>query len=478
MLDLLIRGGQVITPTGVGRCDVAVQGEKIVGVVLPGSLGDEAAEVIDATGKIVAPGGVEAHTHVGFPHRDRIWGNTTTAGPEDLSLAALWGGTTTMMDFAIATQPGSDDILAAVHTHANLFPGRMYIDYSFHCSFHGPSTTTRNIPRIRELIDAGFPSIKVYTTNHAPRPNRPITMISTGQLVSVMEQAAQHGGIVAIHAEDDEVVQWNYELAREQEEWAWYYLPKIRSNLSEDLAVRRAITVAEHTGAAMYIVHASAREGVDAIAESRAKGHPVDGETILLYCSFNSENYMEHDGMKYHTYPSTKSEDSRLRLWDGLHRGDLNILATDAIGTSYADKIKGRTVVDVQGGNNGIEVRMGVAYSEGVVKQGMSLERYAAITSTNPAKLLGFYPQKGAIAAGSDADIVVIDPSERRTIAMEQLHLGDYNPWEGWEAQGWPTVVTLRGKVMVREGQFMGDPSFGRLIPRKLSSAVLKGPIT
>lgn len=478
MLDLLIRGGQVITPTGVGRWDVAVQGEKIVGVVLPGSLGDEAAEVIDATGKIVAPGGVEAHTHVGFPHRDRIWGNTTTAGPEDLSLAALWGGTTTMMDFAIATQPGSDDILAAVHTHANLFPGRMYIDYSFHCSFHGPSTTTRNIPRIRELIDAGFPSIKVYTTNHAPRPNRPITMISTGQLVSVMEQAAQHGGIVAIHAEDDEVVQWNYELAREQEEWAWYYLPKIRSNLSEDLAVRRAIIVAEHTGAAMYIVHASAREGVDAIAESRAKGHPVDGETILLYCSFTSENYMEHDGMKYHTYPSTKSEDSRLRLWDGLHRGDLNILATDAIGTSYADKIKGRTVVDVQGGNNGIEVRMGVAYSEGVVKQGMSLERYAAITSTNPAKLLGFYPQKGAIAAGSDADIVVIDPSERRTIAMEQLHLGDYNPWEGWEAQGWPTVVTLRGKVMVREGQFMGDPSFGRLIPRKLSSAVLKGPIT
>ena len=146
MLDVLIRGGQVVTPTGVGQWDVAVQGEKIVGVVLPGSLGSEAVEIIDATGKLVVPGGVEAHTHVGFPHRDGIWGDTTTAGPEDLSLAALWGGTTTMMDFAIATQPGSDDVLEAVHTHADLFPGRMYIDYSLHCSFHGPSTTTRNIP--------------------------------------------------------------------------------------------------------------------------------------------------------------------------------------------------------------------------------------------------------------------------------------------------------------------------------------------
>ena len=140
MLDLLIRGGQVVTPTGVGQWDVAVQGEKIVGVVLPGSLGSEAVEVIDATGKVVIPGGVEAHTHVGFPHRDGIWGNTTTAGPEDLSLAALWGGTTTMMDFAIATQPGSDDVLEAVHTHADLFPGadvhRLFIPLQLSRPFH------------------------------------------------------------------------------------------------------------------------------------------------------------------------------------------------------------------------------------------------------------------------------------------------------------------------------------------------------
>ena len=477
MLDLVIKGGQVVTPTGVGYWDVAVKGEKIVGVLMPGSLDDQAIRTIDATGKVVIPGGVEAHTHVGFPHRDSIWGAGVTAGPEDLSLSALWGGTTTMMDFAIATQPGGGDVLEHVHRHTDLFKDRMYIDYSVHCSFHGPSTTIENIPRIKELIAAGFPSIKVYTTNHAPRPNRPITMISTGQLVSVMEQTAEHGGIVAIHAEDDEVVQWNYELAREKEEWAWYYLPKIRSNLSEDLAVRRAIIVAEHTGSAMYIVHTSAREGVDAIAESRSKGFPVDGETILLYCSFNSENYKEPDGMKYHTYPSTKSEMDRLRLWDGLTRGDLNILATDAIGTSYDDKTAGRTVLDVQGGNIGIEIRMGVAYSDGVVKQGMSLERFVAITSTNPAKLLGFYPRKGAIAAGSDADIVIMDPSVNKVLNMKDLHLGDYSPWKGWQVNGWPTVVLLRGKVMVENGSFMGNTSYGKLIPRKIASSVLNGPI-
>ena len=226
----------------------------------------------------------------------------------------------------------------------------------------------------------------------------------------------------------------------------------------------------------MYIVHTSAREGVNAIAESRSRGFPVYGETILLYCSFNSENYKEPDGMKYHTYPSTKSEADRLRLWDGLLRGDLSILATDAIATDYAGKTAGRTVVDVQGGNIGIEIRMGVAYTEGVVKQGMSLERYAAITSTNPAKLLGFYPRKGAIAAGSDADITVIDPSIKKRLSMDDLHLRDYNPWEGWQIEGWPTVVTLRGKVIVEDGEFLGSATDGKLIPRRIDPSVLTRP--
>ncbi len=474
MLDLVIKGAQVVTPGGAGLWDIGIEGEIIASIGLPGTLPEDSKKTIDASGMIAVPGGVEAHTHVGFPHLVQPWGNVT-AGPADLSKAAVWGGTTTMVDFATATVDEQDP-LTAVHEYVALFKQQMYIDYSVHCTYRGPQATAEKISRIGDLITAGFPSVKVFTTNHAPRPNRPVTMVNMGQIKDIMDQTAMHGGIVAIHAEDDEIVQHNYAVFAEKEMWDWFYLPQIRSNLSEDLAVRRVVRLAENTGSAMYIVHTSAKEGVNAIAESRAKGFPVYSETILLYASFNSENYQESDGMKYHTYPATKSEEDRLRLWDGLIKGDVSILATDAIATDYAGKTKGRTVIDVQGGNIGIEIRMGVAYSDGVVKQGMSLERFAAVTSTNPAKLLGFYPRKGAIAVGSDADITIIDPSVKKKLSIKDLHLRDYNPWEGWDIAGWPTTVTLRGKVMVQDGNFMGEPTDGQLIPRKIDSSVLSHP--
>ena len=147
------------------------------------------------------------------------------------------------------------------------------------------------------------------------------------------------------------------------------------------------------------------------------------------------------------------------------------------VGTSYKDKTARKTVVDVQGGNNGIEIRMGVAYTEAVVKQGMSLERYVQITSTHPAKLLGFYPRKGAIAPGSDADITILDPTIKKRLVMRDLHLNDYSPWEAWEVEGWPTTVVLRGKVMVDNGAFMSKPTDGKLVFRKIDSSILTGPI-
>jgi dihydropyrimidinase len=301
-------------------------------------------------------------------------------------------------------------------------------------------------------------------------------MVDTGQLVDIMRETARHGGMVAIHAEDDEVILHNYMRYKEMGKWDWWYLPEIRSNLSEDLSVRRCIGVAEHTGAAMYIVHTSAREGVNAIAEARLRRLPVYGETILLYCSFNSDNYREPDGMKYHTYPGTKSETDRKRLWDGIINGDLQIMATDSIPTDYARKIAGRTVLDVQGGNIGIEVRMGLTYGDGVVKQGMPLQRFVDVTSTNVAKILGLYPRKGVLAPGSDADIVIIDPLVRKKVTVGDLHLRDYTPWEGWDVNGWPTITVLRGKVVVENGKFFGRLTDGKRIPRKIDSSILKGP--
>ena len=180
--------------------------------------------------------------------------------------------------------------------------------------------------------------------------------------------------------------------------------------------------------------------------------------------------------MKYHTYPSLKGEEDHRYLWDGLLRGDLSFTATDSSFTTFLDKLAGRNVVDVRGGNIGIEIRMGVNYTEAVVRRGMSLEDYVAVTSTNAAKLLGLYPRKGAIAIGSDADITIIDPAVKKTLSMADLHLRDYSPWEGWEVEGWPTTVILRGKVMVDNGRLLGAPTDGQLIPRKIDPGVLRRP--
>ena len=487
MLDLVIKGGRVVTPAGVGEWDIWVQGERIVALAMPEASAPETRKTLDATGKIVVPGGIEAHAHIGFPHIPNTW-FAENAGPEEQSRAAIWGGTTTIVDFATAATPEQSDVVRAVQDHMANFQGQTYTDYSAHCNYRG-AVTPEGMAGIKDLISDGFPSFKLFILSpplrqedipvrgQAPQtPVRPGPMIDMGRVSEVMEQLAKHGGVAAIHAEDDEIVRYNYEMARERGLWDFHNIPRIRSKLSEDISVRRVIRVAEHAGAAMYIVHTSAKEGVDAIAEARKRGLPVYGETILLYCSFTSENYKESGGPIYHTYPSQKYEEDRLRLWDGLLNGDLAFVATDSIATTYEGKTAGKTVADAQGGNIGIEIRMGVTYTEGVVKQGMSLERYAEITSTNAAKLLGFYPRKGAIAAGSDADITIIDPSVKKRLSMDDLHLKDYNPWVGWEVAGWPTTVVLRGKVMLEDGRFLGNTADGKLIPRKIDPSVLTGP--
>ena len=234
--------------------------------------------------------------------------------------------------------------------------------------------------------------------------------------------------------------------------------------------------LAARTGAGTYFVHVTAREGLDAIAEARGRGLPVYGEVLTLALSFTCDRYREADGMKYHTYPSLKFPEDQRFLWDGLLRGDLSFTATDSSFTTYLDKIAGRNVVDVRGGNICIEIRMVVNYTEGVVRRGMSLEDYAAVTSTNAAKLLGLYPRKGAIAVGSDADLTIIDPAIKKTLRMADLHVRDYSPWEGWQVEGWPTTVILRGKVMVANGQLLGSPRDGQLIPRKIDPRVLRRP--
>ncbi len=481
MLDMIIKGARVVTPSGVGEWDVGVSGEKIAAVGLPGLLPEENSTIIDAAGKILVPGGIETHAHAAAnvqPGARQLVAGTPNAGPADHSLGAIWGGTTTVIDFAPV--PNEGDLVKGVHDFLLPWQGNAYTDYSTHCIYNNGNTPDA-ISRYGELIAAGFPSVKIFTTDIRPPEGRvnsltPGGKLDAGRLHDVMTQVAKHDGVLAVHGEDDELVMYNYLLAQQRGHWDWHNVHLIHSKDVEDLAFRSVVRLAERTGAGMYFVHVTASDGLDVISEARSKGMAVYGEVLTLALSFNCDRYKEEDGMKYHTYPSLKYEDDRQHLWKGLLRDDLSFTATDSSFTTYLDKIAGRNVVDVRGGNIGIEIRMGVNYTEAVVKQGMSLERYADVTSTNAAKLLGLYPRKGVIAVGSDADFAIIDPSVKKALNINDLHVRDYSPWEGWEVEGWPTTVILRGKVMVDNGQLLGTGDDGQLIPRRINPTVLNRP--
>jgi len=473
MLDLLIRGGQVVTPHGVGHWDVAVEGERIVAVAQPGSLTEDVGRVIDAEGKIVVPGGIDPHVHCAWPIPMPGQPTSLSGPPEQVSRAALFGGTTTLIDFAL-WRPGETLEQSIERRDAEDWRGRCYADYAFHVMLGGeiPPEVLDQIP---EAIQAGFPSVKVFTTDITP--SRRGRKILFGHLWEILQRTARHGGVVAVHGEDDDIVMHMYDRLFREGRVGFEYLPEVHNTLSEDLAFRRVIRLAEHVeGAALYMVHTSAATGVRAIEEARAKGLPIYGETLHHYASYSSEAYRRTNGQIYHTYPSLKGEEDCAALWDGMATGTIGTVATDAICTPLQVKLQGSRIDDTTGGNAGVEPRMGIVYTEGVARRGFSLERFVDLTSANAARILGLYPQKGAIAPGSDADLAILDPSVKRTLRKEDLHETDYSPWEGWEVAGWPVMTLLRGKVVVENGQLLAEPSGGRRVARKVDRRMLGGP--
>ena len=473
MVDILIRGGQVVTPEGVGRWDVGIEGERIVAVAAPGTLPDT-GRVLDATGKIVVPGGVEPHTHLAHYISMYPEDNLHTLGPEDDTRGMAFGGTTCHVDFCFV-RPGGD-LPSVIEQRIARWKGNSYVDYSFHVALIG-ALPIKTFDQITEAIQGGFPSFKVFTTDILPpHPQRPGNRIDFGRIQLAMEKVAAGGGIMAVHAEDHDLVQFNYEKFREEGRMEGANLPLIHNKLSEKLSFRRVITLAEATGAAAYFVHTSAREGVEAVAEARAKGLPIYAETLHHYVSFTAEDYRKPRGFCYHTYPSIKYPEDQAALWDGLLGDSVSTTATDEFPTSLELKLRGTRADNVTGGNLGAEARMGIVFTEGVAKRGMSLPRFVEVTSTNAARILGLYPKKGAIAPGSDADIVFIDPGLSRRLTRDDFHVSDYSPWEGWEIRGWPVTTILRGKVIVEGGRLVGSPGDGRLVPRRIDPAVLRRP--
>jgi dihydropyrimidinase len=474
MLDLLIRGGDVVTPQGVDKWSIGIKGEQIVSVgTEDGSL--TADRVIDATGKIVVPGGIEPHAHLASrlltmdPTKREF-----TLGPEEDTRGMAFGGTTTHLDFCFVRP--TTDIQGALARREQRWKGNSYVDYSFHITLAGP-LPIKTFDQIPEAIQQGFPSFKAFTNDVLPPdPNRFTERLDFGRIQFAMERIARHDGIMLVHAEDDDIVQFNYEKFKQEGLTAGTNLHLIHSKLSEQLAFERTIQVAAATGAAVYFVHTSAREGVEAVVEARAHRLPIYAETLHNYACFSAEDYRKPRGFCYHTYPSLKFPEDQASLWEGLVRDGVSTVASDEYPTSLEAKLRGKNIDDVTGGNLGAEARMGITYTEGVVRRGMSLQRFAEVTSTNAARILGLYPRKGVIAAGSDADIVFIDPAVKKTLSRDDFHVSDYSPWEGWKIEGWPIMTILRGKLLVDNGRFLGQLGDGKLVPRKIDPVVLRRP--
>jgi dihydropyrimidinase len=470
MLDVIITGGQVVTPDRVAELDIGVKGGVIVAVTRTGAIDVEAGRVINAAGRIVTPGGIEPHAHI-LSQVQPAWAGqegVLTQPPDAATRAAAFGGTTTVIDFAFAGH--GVDPLTAVEARRAQFQGRAYIDYAFHCMLRG-AVSDGIIAQIKDAIAAGVASFKIFTT-FARRD--PPFKVDDGHLWAIMREVASHGGIMVVHAEDDEIVTYMEGRLQREGRDQWYNLHLAHNNLSEDVAFRTVLRLAKATGAGVYFVHVTAREGVAAIREARAAGMPVYGEALHNYLCFTAKNYEEADGGKYHTYPALKFEEDRDALWHGLTTGTISTVATDEYTTPYGVKTWGKTVATVCGGHAGIETRALIAFSEGYGKGRFSLQRFVEVTSTNAAKVLGLYPRKGVIAVGSDADLVLWDPAVQKRIALSDLHHdGDYSIWEGWEVQGWPVLTMLRGTVIVEDGRLLGRPTDGQWLERRIAPDVL-----
>jgi len=478
MLDLVIKGGQVVTPQAVGEMDIGIQGEKIAAVGWAGSLAADAGREIDATGKIVIPGGIEPHAHIGIPVPSEWSGqpDIMTQPPQDASRAAAFGGVTTIVDFAgdLSLEDRGDapakSIMSVLEERRDVFRTHAYTDYTFHYILAG-EVAPETIGEIGEAVQEGVASFKIFTTFHPIR-------VPYGQLSAIFAEVAKHGGIMAVHAEEDEIVRYMTEKLKRENRDQGYNLHLVHNNLSEDLAFRHVIRLAQHSGAGIYFVHTTAKEGVAAIAEARAAGQPVYGEALHNYLEFTCEDYKKPGGTAIHTYPAIKFADDRDALIAGLMDGRLATTATDEYTTHKGPKLWGDTIETVCGGHNGIETRIPVAYTKFVAERNMALQRFVDITSANAARLLGLYPQKGAIQPGSDADLVIFDPGLHKTISLDDLHANsDYSIWEGYASQGWPVMTLLRGKVIVEDGKLVGSSTDGRWLKRRVSGDVISRPV-
>ena len=472
MFDLVIRSDRVVTPAGIEACDIAIENEHIVAVAALGTFGlDSARRLVDATGQIVMPGGIDPHVHCKWYSPQPDGTLIYTDPPSIVSRAALYGGTTTLIDFARWTH-GKTIQQAIADRHLD-WSAQCYCDYSFHVMVEG-ELPPDIFDQLGEAVRGGYPTVKIFTTDITP--SRRGRMVDFGDIWEVFKVVAEARGLCVMHCEDNDIVMHMYDKLIREGRVGFENMAEVHNAMSEDMSFRRVLGVAKNVpGIALYFMHVSAAYGVEALREARARGMPVYGETLHQYLLYTAEDYRRPNGQMYHTYPSLKSQADQNALWAGTVDNALHTVATDEVCCSLNVKVMGKRIDDTTGGNVGVEPRVALMYTEMVSKRGYSISKFVDLVSSNAAKIMGLYPRKGAITVGADADITVLDTSKRLTIRKEMLHEADYTPWEGHEVQAWPSMTLLRGKIVVENGSFLGDRQDGHYLYRTISDDIRSG---
>lgn len=462
MSSILIKNGTVVTASDIQKADVYIEGEKVkaIGIDLP----MKADKTIDAKGCYLFPGGIDAHTHMELP----FMGTKASDDFETGTLAGLHGGTTTIIDFAIQKQ--GDTLNAAYNTWQEKAQGKVYGDYAFHVAVTDFNPKTR--AEIKDLVQKqGVTSFKSFMAYKGA------LMIDDRQIIGLLDETAKYGALVTTHAENGDLVDTLIAENRAKGNLTPKYHPLSRPPIVEAEATGRVMDLAHYGGHPLYIVHMTCDEALDRVREGTKRNQKVFVETCVQYLLLDDSVYEEENfgGAKYVMSPPIRKKKDQEALWAGINQNLVEVVATDHCPFCMDQKRMGENDFSkIPNGAPGVEDRMELMFSEGVLKNRISLNKFVEVTATAPAKIFGMFPKKGTIAVGSDADIVIFDPSKKHTVSAKTRHMNcDYNAYEGWNVTGKCRTVLLRGAVAIDEGKALIQKGFGKYIARKPKGELL-----
>jgi dihydropyrimidinase len=454
-LDLLIKNARVVTGSESFESNIGVEGGVIVSI--SPNLEPSGAEVYDAGGKIVIPGGIDAHTHMELPV-------TGTKSADDFysgTVAAACGGVTCIVDF-VDTQPGQT-LLGALADYRRKADSKVVVDYGLHMMFKG-----QNLPemdRIPEVVGKGVPSFKVYTAY-----KKRGLMLDDPDILKVMRTVSGAGGLVAVHAESERIIQRLIEKNLAEGNTEARFHAKSRPAEAEAEAISRVTKLARDASAKMYVVHLSSRAGREEVEKARRSGTDVFAETCPHYLVLTEEVYEREDGRNFVMSPALKKAEDRAALWGGLGPGGvIETVGSDHCPFPSAEKDWGEEdFTKIPNGVPGTEAIVPLLYSEGVRKGRISMFDLVRVTSGAPASRFGLAPAKGSLSVGADADFVVIDPGRRVRMTADAMHSRiDYSIYDHITTEGYPVLTVSRGEVVMEEGEFVGKRGRGRFLPRR-----------